>query len=175
MKKFLLLLTLMPLIFTTSGCSSLDHLKAEVQRLTQKVRNLSTDEEVLVHQKALNSKGDNQLYLLKRAQAPAENYTGIGPLRVEISQIAAASDGTDITLNMEMANASVLPSFTGTLFWGKIDEKVAEPIMDNNTSSQSISYAASSIATSGSLTVHLSGTAPDDLGFILLNDLKPNN
>lgn len=172
MKKSLLLLALMPLLLATSGCSSLDNLTEQVKKLTQKVRNLTTDKEVLLHQKALNSKGDNQLYLLKRAQAPAENYTGIGPLWVEISQIDAANDGTDITLNMQMVDASVLRSFTGTLSWGKMDEKTAAPILDDSVSSQPITYTADTIATSGSLTVHLSGITPDDLGFILLNDLK---
>ncbi|EHM37879.1 DUF3251 domain-containing protein [Hafnia alvei] len=169
------LFVLAPLALMLTACASdpkTEALQSEVQELTQKVQKLSTEAEYLERQKAMNENNEQSIYLIPAANSDAVGVTSIGQLRLLISHLEPEADGSKAVLQIKTANGSILPSFTGTLEWGSLNQATLEPDQ-SSTLSQSISFKNPATPTNvTSMEVRLSDIAPENLGFIRLSGIE---
>lgn len=169
------LFVLAPLALMLTACASdpkTEALQSEVQELTQKVQKLSTEAEYLERQKAMNENNEQSIYLIPAANSDSVGVTSIGQLRLLISHLEPEADGSKAVLQIKTANGSILPSFTGSLEWGSLNQATLEPDQ-SSTLSQSISFKSPATPTNvTSMEVRLSDIAPENLGFIRLSGIE---
>lgn len=174
MSKFRPVALVTPLVLMLTACASApekeQQLQEEVQVLTQKVEQLTTQTSLLEKQNQLNAGSENGVYLLAGANDGALVMTAIGQLHIRLDHIEAEAGGSKAVLQIKNATGAVLPAFSATLDWGK-PEAAGHNATTGDVMSQTVTFTPARVATNvTSMEIRLSDITPETLGFVHLYD-----
>lgn len=167
---------LMPLFLALAACSTPkkeQQLQNEVQELTQKVEQLNTQAALLERQNTLNRQSEEGVYLLNGANGAALILTDVGQLLIRLDHVEPEADGSKAVLQIKNATGAILPAFSATLSWGKLNAD-GEP-QSADAAQQNITFTPSAVPTNvTSMEVRLSDITPEALGYVYLHHFRPN-
>jgi hypothetical protein len=148
-------------------------MKQEVGSLTQQMNKLGDQTVKLTQQNALNAKSTTGVYLLPGSNTPARLNSQLGNLRMSLSNVAAEANGTRATLKIKGESNDPLPAFSGKVEWGRI-QGTTDNYQEVNVQNQQIEAPASVLAPSDvTIPLLLPGITPEQLGFVRIHDIQP--
>ncbi len=146
---------------------------SEVKLLTKEMTTLNQQTVKITQQNSLNAKSTSGAYLLPGSKTPALLKSQLGTLKLTLSNLQGEANGSQAMLKISSDSDTPLPAFNASIEWGQI-QGTLDNFQEVNAQSQVISAPGSILApTDVSIPLKLSGTPPDQVGFVRVHDIQP--
>ncbi|QGU88690.1 DUF3251 domain-containing protein [Erwinia sorbitola] len=160
-----------------AGCAStppqpkLTQLHNEVGKLTQQMRQLTSQAAALEQQGNLNSGSTQGAWLLPAAKTGVILKSQAGELKLSLSNVQPEANGTRAILHIRASGNAPLPAFTAQVEWGELDSTTSKPLTVNSQVQQ-IEVPATLLAKSeATVSLRLSNLPPEQLGYVRVHDV----
>lgn len=170
-------LSLASSLLLLAGCAStppqpkINQLHNEVGKLSQEMRQLTTQASALEKQGHLNSGSTQGAWLLPAAKTGVVLKSQAGALKLSLSHIEAEANGTRAVLHIQTTDGAALPAFTAEVEWGELDAASGKPLTVDSQAQQIQVDRALTGKSEATVSLRLSNLPPEQLGYVRVHDV----